>query len=102
MTFNKESKQALINEIKDCLSPEKEIRKIVVFGSFLQTNDPGDIDLAVFQDSNEPYLVLAMKYRRLTRKVAEKIPVDVIPVRIGANDNWFLSEINSGRLIYEK
>jgi len=95
-------KESLKQEIKEILSQEKEVRKIFIFGSFVKSNHPNDIDIAIFQDSDEPYLQLAMKYRRLTRPIARKIAIDIIPVKSDAADSWFLSEIMAGELIYER
>ena len=49
------------------LKTEREVCRIVVFGSFVNSDNPHDMDVAVFQDSDEKYLPLAMKYRRKTR-----------------------------------
>ena len=84
------------------LGSQKEIDKIVLFGSFIESDSPNDIDVAIFQDSNEMYLSLAMKYRKLTRKIAKMIPLDIIPIKSNAKDNSFLSEIECGELIYER
>ena len=86
----------------ESLKPEKEINKIIVFGSFLESENPNDIDVAILQDSEEPYLSLAMKYRRLTRKIAKTIPIDIIPLKLTNPANSFLSEIEAGEIIYEK
>jgi predicted nucleotidyltransferase len=102
MKVNKEIREALKREIFDCLHAENEILKIIVFGSFLRSENPGDIDVAIFQDSSESYLSLAMKYRKLTRNIARKIPLDVIPLKSNLGDSWFLSEINAGEVLYEK
>ncbi len=91
-------KKAILNSLKQ----EKEINKIFIFGSFLESETPNDIDIAIYQDSQEPYLNLAMKYRRLTRAIARTIPVEIIPIKSNASDNSFLSEIEAGELIYEK
>ena len=99
-------KRALKNRIKkelcESLKSESEIRKIIIFGSFLKLNDPKDIDLAIFQDSNESYLKLALKYRKLTRKISKTIPIDIIPLRKNISDSFILSEIEAGELIYER
>ena len=86
----------------ESLKPEQEINKIIVFGSFLESANPNDIDVAIFQDSEEPYLSLAMKYRRLTRKIAKTIPIDIIPLKLTNPRNSFLSEIEAGEIIYER
>jgi hypothetical protein len=52
------------------------------FGSFLTSNDPHDLDIAVFQDSDESYYPLAMKYRRKLRiGVATRTPQFLPPER---------------------
>ena len=79
--MNAEKKDELKKEIIQKLKPEKEIRKIVIFGSFLNSSEPHDIDVAIFQDSKENYLSLALKYRKLIRDITRKIPVDIIPLR---------------------
>jgi len=63
-----------------CLAGAEEIKKIVVFGSFLTSDDPNDIDVAIFQGSKSTYLDLAMKYRKMLHPVLRKIAVDVIPI----------------------
>ena len=95
-------KESIKKELIKYLSPEKEITKIIVFGSFVKSKNPNDVDVAIFQNSNESYLNLAMKYRRLTRKIAKMIPLDIIPLKSDTKDNSFLSEIESGELIYER
>lgn len=102
MNLSNEIRNSLKAELKACLSPEKEVNKIVLFGSFLTSKNPNDIDVAIFQDSDEPYLSLAMKYRKLTRTIARKIPLDIIPIRSNAPQTDFLAEIEAGELIYER
>jgi len=85
-----------------CLSPEKEAKKIIIFGSFLSSNEPNDLDIAIVQDSKEPYLALAMKYRKKMRAIAKRIPIDVIPLKDDVNDDPFFDEIKDGEVIYEK
>eukprot|EP01008_Symbiontida_sp_HLA12_P002715 NODE_648_length_814_cov_1.221418_g640_i0.p1 GENE.NODE_648_length_814_cov_1.221418_g640_i0~~NODE_648_length_814_cov_1.221418_g640_i0.p1 ORF type:complete len:103 (+),score=32.55 NODE_648_length_814_cov_1.221418_g640_i0:491-799(+) len=102
MSAWEKEKNEIKKELASSLKSEKEINKIVVFGSFLHSENPGDIDVAVFQDSAESYLDLAMKYRRLTRSVSRRIAVDIIPIKPAARAHSFLSEIESGELIYER
>jgi uncharacterized protein len=75
--------------------------KVVGFGSFLTSMTPNDLDVAIFQDSDEPYLPLAMKYRRLLRQIADQIPIDVIPIHPTAAGSQFLTEIQKGKVVYE-
>lgn len=95
-------KDSIINNIVNSLNDEPEIRRIVVFGSFLTLPNPNDIDVAVFQDSGEQYLSLAMKYRKKTRPVSEKIAIDIFPLRPDAKDGFFMDEIQKGRVVYER
>lgn len=94
-------KDAIKRQLAECLAAQREVRKIVVFGSFLRDAEPHDIDVAVFQDSNEGYLPLALRYRRAARVVARTIPLDILPLRAGVQ-GVFLDEIAAGEVIYER
>ncbi len=96
-----ELKDRLKQELAQCLGQAQEIRKIVVFGSFLTSEVPKDIDIAIFQDTEEDYLPLALKYRRLAKSVAEQISIDIIPLRPAATGS-FMDEISKGEVIYER
>jgi len=85
-----------------CPSWEKEVRKVVIFGSFLTSATPNDLDVAVFQDSDEPYLPLAMKYRRCLRPIADQIPIDVIPARPSGAGGPSSAEVQKGEVIHEQ
>jgi len=97
-----EEKQLLARKLVEALSGEEEVCRIVVFGSFWHSDDPHDVDVAIFQDSDEKYLPLALKYRRKTREIARMIPLDIIPLRVGVADGSFLAEIEQGKVIYER
>ena len=96
------AKGEIKQQLAACLSGEAEVRRIVVFGSFVTDPDPHDLDVAVFQDSDEGYLPLALKYRRATRAIARHIPLDIFPVRATGASGAFLSEIAKGEVIYER
>ncbi|MBX2818692.1 MAG: nucleotidyltransferase domain-containing protein [Rhodothermaceae bacterium] len=97
-----QSKSLLKDKIIDCLKAEEEIERIVFFGSFMVADEPHDIDVAIFQDSNHSYLDLAMKYRKLTREVSKEIPLDIIPLKSDTPDFAFLTEIEKGVVVYER
>ncbi|MBM9605802.1 hypothetical protein [Desulfopila inferna] len=78
------------------------MQRIVLFGSFTSSDNPNDIDIAIFQDSDDDYLRLAVKYRRLTRHIARQIPLDIIPLKIGCFSSPFLEEIERGETVYER
>ena len=100
--MNKQEKEAIQQEIIDCLASEQEVKKIVVFGSFVHSSSPHDIDIAVYQESDEAYLPLALKYRKKTRHIARRIPLDIFPLKKGAAASPFLSEIAGGITVYER
>jgi uncharacterized protein len=102
MVATPQQKEQIKQELAACLRQEREVRKVVVFGSFLTSTAPNDLDVAIFQDSEETYLPLAMKYRRLLRPIADQIPIDVIPVRANGASGPFLAEIQKGEVIYER
>lgn len=79
---------------------EKEIVKIIIFGSFVDSEVPHDMDVAVFQDSNEGYLPLAMKYRKKTHEISDIIPLDIIPLKSQVETDPFLPEILNGEVVY--
>jgi predicted nucleotidyltransferase len=99
--MTEKEKSQIKYQLKAALSHEEEISKIIIFGSFLKTNDPNDIDVAIFQSSNEIYLKLSMKYRKLTREIAKIIPIDILPLKNNYS-GIFINEINTGEIIYEK
>jgi len=96
-----EAKAELKRILVESLRPAAEIRRIVVFGSFLTSESPNDMDVAIVQDSGDPYLPLALKYRRMARRVAERLPLDVIPLRSDAAGE-FMAIINAGETVYER
>jgi predicted nucleotidyltransferase len=99
--MNQKERSYIKEKLKEALSKEKEVSKIIVFGSFLESKYPNDIDVAVFQKSQDKYLNLSLKYRKLTRDIAKIIPLDIIPVKENSNGS-FLNEINYGEVIYER
>ena len=100
--FTEQQKESLKQQLINLLRTEKEVCRIVIFGSFLSSHDPHDIDVAVFQDSDEKYLPLAMRYRKKTRAIAQIIPLDIFPLKDGAQDGIFMDEIEQGEVIYER
>jgi len=102
MRLTRKQKEELKKELILSLSSDQEIVRIVIFGSFADSDNPNDMDVAVFQESNEGYLTLSMKYRRQTRTISERIPLDIFPVRSEITADPFLSEIRQGEVIYER
>ncbi len=100
--LTEQEKDLLKQRLVSLLKTEGEVCRIVVFGSFVNSDDPHDLDVAVFQDSDEKYLPLAMKYRRITRDIAHMIPMDIIPLKNGIEGEVFLDEIERGEVIYER
>jgi uncharacterized protein len=100
--FTEQQKESLKRELVQCLCSEKEIERIVVFGSFLRSPEPRDIDVAIFQNSSEAYLPLALRYRKKTRQLAQRIPIEIIPLKPNASGTFFLDEIAGGEVIYER
>ncbi|HNX52817.1 MAG TPA: hypothetical protein PLD51_02665 [Pontiellaceae bacterium] len=102
MVFDLKQKESLKKDLVSCLSGDQEIQRIVIFGSFVGSSSPEDMDVAVFQNSAEPYLSLAVKYRRQTRSISRRIPLDIIPLRAGVTDDPFLKEVERGETVYER
>ena len=93
MILSESEKKELKTNIANSLLSSSEIEKIIVFGSFLESKSPNDIDIAIFQNSSDNYLTLALKYRKMIRDISKKIPVDVIPIRSGASNSFLMDEI---------
>ena len=102
MYLSGQVRERIKQEIVASLSEFPEIRRIVVFGSFVNSDTPRDLDIAIFQDSAEGYYPLAMKYRQKLRTVANKIPLDVIPLRRSPQNDPFIQEIQGGEVLYER
>lgn len=49
MTLSREERERLKREVVACLSGEPEVRRVVLFGSFVTSPAPHDLDVAVFQ-----------------------------------------------------
>lgn len=101
MILSKSKKQNFINIIKDKLSQYSEVDKIILFGSFIESNEPNDIDIAVFQNSNENFLTLSLKYKKILRELSKQIPLDIVPIKQDAK-GIFLEEIQRGNVVYER
>lgn len=102
MILSASDKAEIVRDLADCLRRDQSVRKVVVFGSFWTSDAPHDVDVAIFQDSGESYLPLAMRYRQLIRPVASRIPVDIIPIRSDASPEGFLAEVVQGQVILEQ
>ena len=101
MSLTDNKKLNFINIIKDKLSQFSEVNKVILFGSFLKSNNPNDIDIAIVQNSNDNFLTLSLKYRKVLRDLAKIIPLDIVPIKQNSN-GVFLSEINKGQVVYER
>ena len=102
MGLTAQEKNVLKRELVDCLRTEREVQRIVVFGSFLHADNPHDLDVAVLQDSTEPYLPLALKYRQKTRSIARRMPLDILPLKSWTADDPFLAEVAKREVVYER
>jgi uncharacterized protein len=90
------------NKIVDSLKGQKEIERIIIFGSFNKSDSPNDIDIAVVQNSSEDYLTLALRYRKLIRNISKEIAIDIFPILEKNNNSFFINEVASGEVIYAR
>lgn len=96
-------KEKLKNDLVAALASDESIEKIVIFGSFTRSDAPHDMDVAVFCDSEEEYLPLALSLRKKLRSLSKIIPIDLLPITIPFDpSSVFLQEINKGEVVYEK
>ena len=96
------NKLEIKNKIVDSLKGQKEIEKIIIFGSFNTSDSPNDVDIAVIQNSSDNYITLALKYRKLVRNISKEIAVDIFPILEKNNNSFFSSEVASGEVIYAR
>lgn len=102
MHLSHAEKESIKKELAASLSDAPEVVKVVVFGSFVTGENPNDIDVAVFQNSDLPYLPLAMKYRKKARAISSKIAIDILPLKPGARGSIMMEAIARGEVIYER
>ena len=95
-------KEEVKNKIVNSLKEQKEIERIIIFGSFNNSDSPNDIDIAVVQNSNENYLTLALKYRKLIRNISKEIAIDIFPISEKNENSFFINEVASGEVIYAR
>jgi predicted nucleotidyltransferase len=91
-------KQAIVNAIKG----ETSVHKIIIFGSFLHSETPADIDVAVFGHFAQGYLETAIQLRKKVRHIAKILPVDIVPILEEMPGNSFVQEVSQGEVIYER
>jgi hypothetical protein len=101
MVATPQRKEKIKNDLGVCPSREIDVCRAGVFGLFLTSTLPNDLDVAAFQDGDEAYLSLATKYWLVLHSIAGQIRVDVIPVRSHDAHGQFLDEIRKGEVIYE-
>ena len=101
MSLTDNKKLSFINIIKEKLSQFSEVNKVILFGSFVKSDSPNDIDIAIVQNSNDSFLTLSLKYRKVLRDLSKIIPLDIVPIKQNA-DGVFLEEINKGQVVYER
>jgi len=101
MKLSQNFKERYETTIKTSLSKFDEIDSIILFGSFVHSDEPNDIDIAIIQHSEENYLNLSLKYRKMLRDLSKQIPLDIVPIKKDRK-GVFLDEINKGKIIYER
>jgi len=96
-------KEQLKHDLVAALKVDDQVEKIVIFGSFMNTATPHDMDVAVFCYSGKDYLTLALAFRKKLRNLSRLIPIDLLPITIPYDPaSLFLQEINKGEVVYEK
>ena len=96
------SKQQIKKAIVEAIKDEAGIKKIIIMGSFLYSENPGDIDVVVLGTYNTGYLEISMRLRKKVRHISKIIPVDIIPIQEDAPQNTFTREIEKGEVVYER
>lgn len=96
-------KKQVRDDLVIALKADDTVEKVIIFGSFVHASNPHDLDLAVFCNSSDDYLTLALALRKKLRGISSIIPIDLIPVSIPYDPSAaFMQEINKGEVVYEK
>jgi predicted nucleotidyltransferase len=96
-------KEKLKSELVAALAGDQQVEKIIIFGSFAKSANPHDMDVAVFCDSQDDYLTLALALRKKLRTLARTISIDLLPITMPYDPaSVFMQEINEGDVVYEK
>jgi predicted nucleotidyltransferase len=96
-------KQQIRRQLKSAFVNDSKVEKIIVFGSFVTSDTPHDLDLAVFCHSSDDYLTLALALRKKLRNISSIIPIDLVPIAMPYDPSAaFMQQINKGEVVYEK
>lgn len=101
MSLTDKKKLSFIETIKTNLSQFSEVKQIVLFGSFVNSKTPNDIDIAIVQNSDKDFLTLSLRYRKVLRELSKIIPLDIVPIKQNVKGS-FLQEISKGLIVYER
>lgn len=97
------NKQQIRRQLQSAFVDDSTVEKIIVFGSFITSETPHYLDLAVFCDSSDDYLTLALALRKKLRGISSIIPIDLVPIAVPYDPSAaFMQEINKGEVVYEK
>lgn len=89
--------------IGNALASDPEIRSVRVFGSFLDGDDPQDVDLAVKTSSTSPWLEQALALKKRLRFLRLPLPVDILPMQEFPEDPHPLAKaIRNGKVLFER
>ncbi|MDK9718812.1 MAG: nucleotidyltransferase domain-containing protein [Trichlorobacter sp.] len=90
-------------QLQSVFVDDSKVEKIIVFGSFITSDTPHDLDVAVFCNSSDDYLTLALALRKKLRGISSIIPIDLVPIAMPCDPSaQFMQEINKGEVVYEK
>jgi len=53
------------------------------------------------QNSNDNFLTLSLKYKKVLRELSKMIPLDIVPIKENSK-GVFLEEINKDQVVYER
>lgn len=96
-------KQNIRRQLRTAFIDDGTIEKIVILGSFITSESPNDLDLAVFCNSSDDYLTLSLALRKKLRDISSIIPIDLVPIAMPYGPSAaFMQEINCGEVVYEK
>lgn len=100
MLITKEEK----TEIKHLLTEKisgPEVKQLILFGSFVESNNLNEINIAIISEENLDYISKVKKYRQKIKDLSKKIPVQIFPL-LKSENSYLHDKIKHGITLYSR
>lgn len=100
MLITNEEKNKITDMIAEKISGP-EVKKLILFGSFVESANPNEINLAIISEENLDYISKVAKYRKKIKDLSKKIPVQIFPL-LSSEKIYLHDKIKHGVTLYSK